>query len=56
MQHRRAEFRELFGLGVRTAGFDANIDVEVATDLVYGPVWYRLLIAHQPLDAAALAA
>ena len=52
LQHRRAAFRELFALDVRTGEFDANIDVEVVTDLVYGPVWYRLLIAHQPLDAA----
>lgn len=51
-QHRRVEFRELFARGIQEGEFDSNIDVEVASDLVYGPVWYRLLVAHQPLDAA----
>lgn len=50
LQHRRAEFGLLFAEGVRAGEFDPDIDVEVATDLVYGPVWYRLLVDHQPLN------
>ena len=38
LQHRRAEFWELFALGVQAGELDANIDVEVATGLVYDPV------------------
>ena len=51
LRHRRAEFGLLFAEGVRVGEFDPDIDVEVATDLVYGPVWYRLLVDHQPLNA-----
>lgn len=28
----------------------ATTDLDHATDLVFGPFWYRLLIAHAPLD------
>lgn len=27
-------------------------DLEVLLDMIYGPVFYRLLVGHQPLDAA----
>lgn len=50
LQHRRAEFSVLYDRGVREREFRPGIDVELAADLVYGPVWYRLLVAHQPLD------
>ena len=50
LQHRRAEFSVLFARGIREGEFEPGVDVELATDLVYGPVWYRLLVAHQPLD------
>ncbi|MBT2402318.1 TetR/AcrR family transcriptional regulator [Streptomyces sp. ISL-87] len=30
----------------------ADTDLDHATDLVFGPFWYRLLIAHAPLDPA----
>jgi len=52
LQHRRAEFGALFARGIREGEFKPGIDVELAADLVYGPVWYRLLVAHQPLDKA----
>jgi len=50
-EHRRAEFALLFAQGVSAGEFNASIDVEVATALVYGPVWYRLLVDPQPLNA-----
>jgi Tetracyclin repressor-like, C-terminal domain len=28
----------------------ANINIEVAVDLLYGPLFFRLLIGHAPLD------
>ncbi|WP_329416207.1 TetR/AcrR family transcriptional regulator C-terminal ligand-binding domain-containing protein [Nocardia vinacea] len=27
----------------------ADLDIEYATDLIFGPFWYRLLIGHAPL-------
>jgi AcrR family transcriptional regulator len=50
LRHRRAEFGALYARGIREHEFKSGIDVELAADLVYGPVWYRLLVAHQPLD------
>ena len=47
---RRAEFAEIYERGVQAGEFRHDINVELAADLVYGPVWYRLLVAHQPLD------
>jgi len=29
-----------------------DIDLEVATDLLYGPIWYRRLVRQAPLDPA----
>jgi AcrR family transcriptional regulator len=50
LRHRRAEFIALYDRGVREGVFKPGLDVELAADLVYGPVWFRLLVAHQPLD------
>ena len=30
----------------------ADADPEVLIDLLYGTIYYRLLVEHQPLDAA----
>lgn len=30
----------------------AGIDLDHAVDLIFGPFWYRLLVAHAPLDPA----
>ncbi|HEX6015963.1 MAG TPA: TetR-like C-terminal domain-containing protein, partial [Geminicoccaceae bacterium] len=29
-----------------------DLDLEVTLDLIYGPLYYRLLVGHAPLDAA----
>ena len=29
-----------------------DIDPELLIDMIYGPIYYRLLVGHQPLDAA----
>lgn len=54
-----AQFRERFILARRApligllqrAGV-AAAELDFAADLVFGPIWYRLLVGHAPLDAA----
>ncbi len=29
-----------------------DVDLEVATDLLYGPIWYRRLVGQTPLTPA----
>jgi hypothetical protein len=36
--------------------FRAGLDVELVLDLLFAPVYYRLLLGHEPLDAAFAAA
>ncbi|GMT49136.1 MAG: TetR family transcriptional regulator [bacterium] len=33
-----------------TGELDKNLDTDLAIDLIYGPIYYRLLIGHQPLS------
>ena len=35
-----------------TGGLRQGLDLEVTLDLIYGPLYYRLLVGHAPLDAA----
>ncbi len=36
----------------RVGELRADFDIEVALDLVYAPLYFRLLIGHGPLDGA----
>jgi AcrR family transcriptional regulator len=47
---RRAEGQALLEQGMRTGELRGNLDVEVALDLLYGPLVFRLLMGHGPLD------
>jgi AcrR family transcriptional regulator len=47
---RRAATRALIGQGTASGEFDAALDAEVAMDLMYGPIYFRLLVAHAPLN------
>ncbi|MFB8008718.1 TetR/AcrR family transcriptional regulator [Nocardia sp. NPDC056000] len=49
---RRAVVAELLRRGIACGELDPGLDVEYATDLVFGPFWYRLLTEHAPLDPA----
>jgi len=69
--HILAEFRDRFfsrllaparavvERGKESGEIDRNLDTDLALDLIYGPVYYRLLLGHGPLNdafARALAA
>jgi len=49
---RREEGRTLLARACAAGEIDAGIDIEVALDLLYAPVFYRLLVGHGPLDVA----
>ncbi len=47
---RRVEGKKLI-LTAMEAGHIRTADPAVVLDLIYAPLWYRLLIGHEPLDA-----
>ncbi|TLY60200.1 MAG: TetR/AcrR family transcriptional regulator [Gammaproteobacteria bacterium] len=49
---RRNEGRRLLETAIENGELRDNLDIEVALDLIYAPVFYRLLMGHAPLDAA----
>ncbi|MFT3768908.1 MAG: TetR/AcrR family transcriptional regulator [Minicystis sp.] len=38
--------------GIEDGELRAGLDIPLAIDLLYGPIWYRLLLRHAPLDDA----
>jgi AcrR family transcriptional regulator len=48
----REEGRRLLDRGIAVGELRADIDVDVTLDLVYAPLYFRLLVGHGPLDAA----
>lgn len=51
-QPRRLEARLLMERGVQRGELKDNLDIEVVTDLIYGSIFYRLLVTYQPIDDA----
>src|SRR5262245_22122257 len=49
---RRAEGRALLEQAIRHGEVRPDLDAEVALDLLYGPLFFRLLLGHAPLDAS----
>ena len=47
---RREEGRALLAQAIRAREVRKDIDVEVVLDLLYGPLFFRLLIGHAALD------
>ncbi|MGH3209343.1 MAG: TetR/AcrR family transcriptional regulator [Trebonia sp.] len=52
VEPRRAQAREIFGRAIERGEIPAELDLEVALDLIYGPLYHRLLQGHAPLDDA----
>src|SRR5262245_15371379 len=48
---RRREGRELLEQAIRRKELRRDLDLEVVLDLIYAPIFYRLLVGHAPLDA-----
>lgn len=47
---RRLEARLLIERGIERGELKENLDIELCIDLIYGPVFYRLLVTGYPLD------
>lgn len=47
---RREETRKVVQRGVDSGEFRSDLDVEVAIDALYGPIYHRLLVGHLPLE------
>jgi AcrR family transcriptional regulator len=52
VDERRGEIRALLGRGAARGELRPDVDLELATDAVFGPVWVRLLLTSDSLDAA----
>lgn len=48
---RRQALRELLERGRTRGELRRSVNLELLLDLVFGPLWYRLLVQHAPLDA-----
>jgi AcrR family transcriptional regulator len=42
--------RSILAVGVASGEISKPRDIEIMLDMLYGPVFYRLLVGHQPLD------
>lgn len=49
---RRRETRRVIELGITQGELRPDIDIEVAMDALYGPIYYRLMVRHLPLSEA----
>jgi AcrR family transcriptional regulator len=49
---RREAAKGLILKGIALGEFDSDLDPELALDILYGPVYFRLLVGHLPLDTA----
>jgi len=47
---RRAEGKQLLDRAIADGLVRADVDLEVVLDMLYGPVFFRLLLGHAPLD------
>lgn len=50
VEQRREAVRVVLRRGIASGEFDENLDIESAIDALYGPMFYRLLVGHGPID------
>jgi AcrR family transcriptional regulator len=53
---RREQARAIFGRAIERGETAAGTDVDLALDLLYGPIYHRLFYGHGPLDEPFLRA
>ncbi|KOS26711.1 TetR family transcriptional regulator [Bacillus anthracis] len=49
-QPRRLQAKQLLEKGMKRGESKENLDVELSIDLIYGPIFYRLLVTGEKLD------
>lgn len=47
---RRLDSRHILERGVESGELRKDLDIELCIDLIYGPIFYRLLITRAPID------
>jgi AcrR family transcriptional regulator len=47
---RRAAAKAIIQQGIESGEFDSKLDPEMAIDILYGAIYFRLLVGHLPLD------
>ncbi len=47
---RRSALRGILFKGIERGELASDVDIELIIDLIYGPMWYRLLNKHAPLN------
>jgi AcrR family transcriptional regulator len=47
---RRAAAKAIIQQGIENGEFDPKLDPELAIDILYGAIYFRLLVGHLPLD------
>jgi len=50
LSHRRAAVKSIFQRGVERGEFRNDIDADVAMDMIFAPIIYRVLAGHAPLS------
>jgi hypothetical protein len=50
MLKRRAISVKMFKEASKSGEFKCSVDPELLSDLIFGPIYYRLLVKHQPLS------
>ncbi|WP_175282541.1 TetR/AcrR family transcriptional regulator [Bacillus toyonensis] len=49
-QPRRLQAKQLLEKGIKRGELKENLDVDLSIDLIYGPIFYRLLVTGEKLD------
>ncbi|RAV08907.1 TetR/AcrR family transcriptional regulator [Paenibacillus contaminans] len=50
IQPRRLEVRNIMNRGLQRGELEKNLDIVICTDLIYGPIFYRLLVTGDPIE------